>query len=148
VANYFLENKLSAEEAAKYADRSIAIEDRFENEMTRARALDALGRKDEALATQNKALAMGSERQVYEFARGLQRLAQQDQALEIFRHNVKKHPDTWLAHVQTARLAAAQGDYNPAVKEMTLAISLAPERSKAGLTDLLRQLEQRVDINK
>src|SRR5437773_2558747 len=41
-ANYLLVNKLSAEEAMKYADTSIGIEDRFENEMTKSRALSVL----------------------------------------------------------------------------------------------------------
>ncbi|MBV9960587.1 MAG: DUF2911 domain-containing protein, partial [Acidobacteria bacterium] len=71
-ANYLLSNKLSAEEAAKYADRSIEIEDRFENEMTKAQALNALGRKAEALAAREKAIAKGSQPQLHDFARALQ----------------------------------------------------------------------------
>lgn len=67
-ANYLLNNHLSAQDAAKYADRSIGIEDRFENEMTKARALRALGQKQEVLAARNKALAMGSQQQIYDFA--------------------------------------------------------------------------------
>ena len=73
-ANYLLENHVNAAEAAGYADRSVSIEDRFENEITRARALTALGRADDARAAQQKALALGSEQQVYDFARSLQRL--------------------------------------------------------------------------
>src|SRR5918911_2693661 len=49
-AEYLLNNGLGADEALKYAARSIEIEDRFENEMTRAHALGALGRGQEAIA--------------------------------------------------------------------------------------------------
>jgi hypothetical protein len=56
-ASYLLNNKLSAEEAAKYAERSIEIEDRFENEMTKAHALGALGRSEQAVAAREKAIA-------------------------------------------------------------------------------------------
>ncbi len=126
----------------------MAIEDRFENEITKARALDALGRKDEAEAARTRAIAMGNERQVYEFARTLQRLGQQELALEVFRENILKNPNTSLAHHQAARLAAAKGDYNSAVTEMKLAVAAAPERSKGSLADLLRQLQNGVDINK
>jgi tetratricopeptide (TPR) repeat protein len=148
VANYLLENQLSAEEAAQDADRSIAIEDRFENEITKARALTALGRQDEARAMQEKALTLGSESQVYQFGRGLQRLGQQTQALAIFRRNLDRHPNTMTAHLEAARIAVAAGDYTAAIKEMKLAMDLAPDGLKATLLDLVRQLENKVDINK
>ncbi len=148
VANFLLENKVNTEEALQDAEQSVAIEDRFENEITKARALSALGRGEEAQAVRNKALGMGTERQVYDFGRGLQRVNQQEQALEVFRINITKHPGTVLAHNAAARVAAAKGDYDTAVKEMKLAVSMAPERSKPGLADLLRQLENGVDINK
>jgi tetratricopeptide (TPR) repeat protein len=148
VANYLLENNLSADEAAKDADKSIAIEDRFENEITKARALSALGREADARAAQEKAVALGNESQVYQFARGLQRLGQQRQALEIFRRNIQQHPNTTIAHTEAARLAAAQGDYATAAKDMQRAIDVAPDGLKDDLRDLLRQLESKVDINK
>src|ERR1043165_2910412 len=71
-AEYLLNNKLGAEEALKYTDSSIEIEDRFENEMTRAHALSALGRKADALAARDKAIARGSQIQVHSYGRGLQ----------------------------------------------------------------------------
>ena len=52
-SEYLMANKMSADEALKDADRSIAIEDRFENEMDRAQALDLLNRADEAKAEFN-----------------------------------------------------------------------------------------------
>jgi len=148
VANYLLENKLSAEEAAKYADRSIEIEDRFENEITKARALTALGRQADARAAQDKALTLGSESQVYQFARSLQRLGQQSQALDIFRANIQKHPNTLTAHVEAARIDVANSDYLAAVSDMRLAVNAAVDGAKATFSDLLRQLENHVDINK
>ena len=94
VANYLLDNSLDAAEALRYADQSIQIEDRFENEVTRARALRALGRAAEADSAQSKAIAMGSQSQVYSFARTLQRLGQQRAALQIFLQDSRKHPGT------------------------------------------------------
>jgi len=147
-ANYLLENHMDANEAAQYADRSISIEDRFENEITKARALSALGRADEARAAQTKALALGSEQQVYDFARSLQRLGQQDQAIAIFQRNVDAHPSGWRASLQRSRVAVAKRDYTAASKEMSAAIGAAPEGMKPALADLLRQLQNGVDINK
>ena len=147
-ASYLLSNKLSAEEAARYADRSIEIEDRFENEMTRAHALSALGRKEEALAARDKAIAKGSQIQVHSYGRGLQIQGQQDEALELFRNNIKKDPNSWIGHNEAARLAVAKGDFDAAVKEMKLAVGAAPESLKAQHADLVRRLENKEDINK
>jgi tetratricopeptide (TPR) repeat protein len=147
-ANYLLQNELSAEEAASYADRSIAIEDRFENEITKARALTALGRTNDALTARNKALSLGSQQQIHSYARGLQGIGQQQEMLDIFRSNIPKDPSSWIGHSEASRLAVATGDFDAAVKEAKLAVTVAPEALKAPLGDFLRQLEHKVDINK
>lgn len=147
-ANYLLANHLSAEEAAQDADQSIAVEDRFENEITKATALTALGRTAEARAAREKAIAMGTQLQVQTFARGLQAQGRQEEALELFRVNIQKDPTSWVAHNEAARLAVARGDFVTAVKEMQLAVSLSPESLKAQHADLLRRLQNHDDINK
>ena len=147
-ADYLLNNQLGAEEALKDAERSIEIEDRFENEMTRAHALSALGRKEEARAARDKAIAIGTQLQVHSYGRGLQIQGQQDEALELFRGNVKKEPKSWVGHNDAARVAVARGDFDTAVREMKLAVAAAPESLKAQHADLVRRLENREDINK
>lgn len=147
-ANYLLDNKLSAEDAVKYADHAIANEDRFECEITKAWALRTLGRKDEAQAAYGKALAMGSQPQIHTFARGLQGQGRQDEAMELFEDNIRKDPNSWVAHNEAARIAVAAGDYDAAIKEMKLAVPLSPETLKSQVSDLVERLQRRVDINK
>ena len=147
-ANYLLDNKLSAEEALKYAERSIENEDRFENEITKSRALAVLGRKDEALTARDKAIGMGTQLQVQVFARGLQADGRQDEALELFRVNIKKDPNSWVGHNNAARVAVSKGDFDTAIKEMKLAATLAPDSLKAAHADLVRRLQNHEDINK
>ena len=147
-AEYLLNNGLGAEEALKYSDRSIELEDRFENEMTRAHALSALGRKEEARAARDMAIAKGSQLQIHSYGRGLQIQGQQDEALELFRDNIKKDPNSWIGHNDAARVAVARGDFDTAVREMRLAVAAAPESLKAQHADLVRRLENREDINK
>jgi tetratricopeptide (TPR) repeat protein len=147
-ANYLLDNKLSAEEALKYAERSIENEDRFENEITKSRVLSALGRKDEALAAHDKAIAMGTQLQVQVFARTLQAQGRQDEALELFRINIKKDPNSWVGHNNAARVAVSKGDFDRAIREMKLAATAAPESLKGAHADLVRRLQNHEDINK
>jgi tetratricopeptide (TPR) repeat protein len=143
-----MDNKLSADEALKDANQSIQIEDRFENEMTKARALDLLNRKDEATAARSKALAMGSQQQVHTYGRQLQQQKKYDEALEVFRGNIKKDPNSWVAHNELSRLAVAKGDYDTAVKEMKLSVAVASDPFKPGLDAILKRLENKEDINK
>ncbi len=85
-----MDNKLSAEDAVKDEDRSIALEDRFENEMDKARALEMLNRNnDDAKATRAKAMSLGTQQQVHGYGRQLQQQKKYDEALEVFRANIK-----------------------------------------------------------
>lgn len=147
-ANYLLDNKLDSEEALKDAKQSIQIENRFENLITEARALDILNRKDEATAAHNKAIDMGTALQLHIYGRQLQQQGKQDEAFAVFRTNMRRYPDHWLAHNEAARLATAKGDFNTALKEMKLAASGADDQNKPGIEALVKRLEAKQDINK
>jgi tetratricopeptide (TPR) repeat protein len=147
-AEYMLDNKLSADEALADANQSIAIEDRFENEMDKSRALDALNRADDAKAARAKAMSVGSQQQVHSYGRQLQNAKKNDEALEIFRANVKKDPNSWIGHNETARLAVAKGDYDTALKEMKLSQAGLPEALRPQLDAIIKRLENKEDINK
>src|SRR6266700_1397852 len=147
-ANYLLNSKLSSETALEYANRSIENEDRFENEITKANALKALGRADESHAAHDKAIGLGTQSQVHDFGRTLQTQGRYDEALEFFRENIKKNPDSWIGHNEAARVAVSQGDFTTAIKEMKRAAEVAPESLKAQHLDLVRRLENNENINK
>jgi tetratricopeptide (TPR) repeat protein len=147
-AEYLLDNKLSADEALADANQSIAVEDRFENEMDKARALDALNRADDAKAARAKAMSLGTQQQVHTYGRQLQNAKKNDEALEIFRANIKKDPNSWIGHNETARLAVAKGDYDTALKEMKLSQAGLPDGLKTQLDAIIKRLENKEDINK
>jgi tetratricopeptide (TPR) repeat protein len=147
-ANYLLTNKVNLEEALKYEDRSIGVEERYDNLMNKSRILDALNRKDDATAARNKALAMASVVQLHSYGRQLQQEGKQEQAFEVFRANIKKNPNHWTAHNEAARIAVAKGDFDTAVKEMKLASAAAPDQIKSALDGFTKRLEAKEDINK
>ena len=109
--------------ALKYADQSIQVEDRFDNELTKSKVLTALGRKDDAAAAEKQALALASPLQIHIYARGLQAQKRSDEAYAIFRDNAKKHPDMWFVHSGLARIYCGQGKFDDAAKEMKLALA-------------------------
>ncbi len=147
-ANYLADNKLNPEEALKYANNSIAVEERFENVLTKSRILDTLGRKDEATTARNKALDMGTALQIHIYGRQLQLQGKQEEAFSVYRTNIRKYPDHWLVHNEAARLACSKGDFDTAVKEMKLAAAGATEQNKPAIEALVKRLENKEDINK
>jgi tetratricopeptide (TPR) repeat protein len=147
-ATYFLTEKTNLDEALKYADKSIGVEERFDNLITKASILDALNRKEEANATRAKAMPLGSAVDLHGYGRQLQQQGNQAAAFEVFRANIKKNPTHWAAHNENARMAIAQGNYDLAAKEMKLSVSTAPDQFKPQLEALLKKVEAKQDINK
>jgi tetratricopeptide (TPR) repeat protein len=147
-ANYLLTSKYNLDEALKYSDKSIETEDRFDNELTKSKVLEALGRKDDAAATQAKALEKASPLQIHIFGRQLQQQGKQEQAFAIFRTNAKKNPNEWFVHSGLARIYCSQGDFDNAAKEMKTALAAAPDNQKTYVAGLVKRLEAKQDINK
>jgi hypothetical protein len=147
-ANYMLQEKIDLDEALKYSDKSIKSEERYDTLMTKSQILDALGRKDEASTTRNKALAMANAVQLHSYARQMQIDGKQTEAFAIYRDNAKKNPDSWIVHVGLSRMYSAQGDYANAGKEMNVALAGAPDGQKQPLQAFAKRLEAKQDINK
>lgn len=146
-ANYLLAEKFDLDEALKYENQSIQVEERFDNLMTKSRILDAMGKKDEAATAKNKAFEKASPLQMHIYARQLQGEKKQDEAFAIFRSNYKKYPNEWFVHSGMARIYSSQGDFDNAAKEMKMALTGAPDVAKSGIEGLIKKLEAKQDIN-
>jgi Protein of unknown function (DUF2911) len=147
-ANWCLDNNYNLEEALKWEDTSIQNEDRFENWETKSRIFDAMGRKDEAAKALAKAIDKANAQQLYVYARGLQRQGNAKRAFELYPQVAKKDATHWTSHLAMARVASNAGDFPKATKEMTEAISGAPDATRPFLEPLLKRLEAKDDINK
>jgi len=147
-AQWCLDNNYNLEEALKWEDTSIQNEERFENLETKSRILDAMGRKEESAKTLSKAFDKASAIQLYTYARGLQRSGNAKRAFELFPQVPKKDANHWVSHLALARISSNSGDFPTAAKEMTQAISGAPDATKPFLQPLLKRLEAKDDINK
>jgi Protein of unknown function (DUF2911)/Tetratricopeptide repeat len=147
-ANYLSANKINLEEALKDEDKSIELEERYDNLMSKSKILDGMGRKEEAASFRSKALDKANPLQLYFYARQLQGDKKQDEALAIFRSTSKKFPDYWTSHVGMARVYSAQGDFDNAVKEMKTALVSAPDSNKANLERYVKRLQAKDDINR
>jgi tetratricopeptide (TPR) repeat protein len=147
-ANYFLDAKADLSQGLKYADTSIQIEERYDNLMTKSQILAAMGKPDEAQKAAAMALQKADAGQSYQYARQLQRDHKQDEAFAIYREMAKKYPTNLFTYAGQARLAVGAGNYDEAVKQMTLAKDAAPENAKSQIQGLINRLEKKEDINK
>jgi hypothetical protein len=146
-AAWCADNKINLGEALRWSDRSIQIEDRFENEMTKSRILKELKRDTEAAAARDKAMELGNAAQLYTFGRQALAQGSKTEALAYFRVVVKRFPDHWLAHLAQSRLSVAAGDFPSALKEIQAAQTGAPEANKPALQSLQKRIENKEDIN-
>jgi len=72
-AGYFLSTKKNLDEALKDEDKSIQLEERYDNLLNKSQILEAMGRKEDAVTFRNKALDKASAQQLYFYGRQLQR---------------------------------------------------------------------------
>ena len=147
-AQWCLDNNYNLGEALKWEDTSIQNEERFENWETKSRILEAMGRKDESAKALSTAFGKATAIQLYVYARGFQRQGNAKRAFELFPLVPKKDANHWTSHLALARMASNTGDFATASKEMTSAISGAPDQTKPFLQPLLKRLEAKDDINK
>jgi tetratricopeptide (TPR) repeat protein len=146
-ARYAMEQK-DLDEALKWADRSIQNEQRYENLMTKAEILDAMGRKDDAEAARKLSVENATPLQLHLYARQLLAQKQPDKAYAVFQQNEKNHPEIWFTHVGLARMYSAQGNFPEAIKEAKTALSLANDQQKPQCEALIKRLEAGQDVNK
>jgi len=147
-ATYFLTEKYNLDTALKDEDQSIQTEERFDNLLTKAKILEAMGRHEEASSIRKEALDKGSALQLYFYARQLQGEKKQDEAFALFRDNAKRFPDYWTSHVGLARVYSGQGDFDHAVKEIQAALVTAPDSNKSNLEKYVKRLQSKDDINR
>ena len=147
-AQWCLDNNYELEQALKWEETSIQNEDRFENWETKSRILSAMGKKEDAEKALAAAINKANAIQLYVYARGIQRQGNARRAFELYPQVPKKDPNHWISHLALARIDSNKGDFPAASKEMTQAISGAPEANKPFLEPLLKRLEAKDDINK
>lgn len=146
-ANWLLDTNSHIDQAMKWEEQSIQLEERFDNLLNKSEILAAQGKKQEAETVKAKALETASGFQLHAYGRGLQIQKKQDEGFAVFQINVKKHPNEWYTHGELARMASARGDFATATKEMNQALAGAPDFAKAGIQRQIARLEKKEDIN-
>lgn len=148
-AQFALTKKSNLEDALRWIDKSIQVEERFENLSTKADVLKAMNRPDDAKAAWNKASEKAVGPQLYSYARQLQSQKRDAEAMEIFPTVAKRFPDTVYAHLANARIKSAASNFDGAIEDVKKAQGVAlSEQQKTTLNGLIERLKAKQDINK
>jgi hypothetical protein len=148
-AQYCLSKKTNLEDALKWAEQSIQIEERFENLSTKAELLAAMNRADEAKKVRDHAMEVAKPGDLYAHARQLQQQKRSDEAMGIFQVLVKRAPQEVFGHLAQARIKSAAGDFDSALAEAKAAQASAPsDQQKKSIQQLIDRLNAKQDINK
>ena len=146
-ARYSLQNDMDLEQAMKWVDRSIGVQETFNNLSTKSQLLSKSGEEEQAQEIIARAMTMGNAGQIHNYARQLLTQGKKEEALVAFRKNVEKHPETWFVELGLARGYSAVGDFKNAAANMQISLGKAPEPQKQYIQGLIDQLEKEIDIN-
>lgn len=131
-AAYSMRNKVNLDEALTWADRSIAMQENFNNLRTKAGILEAKGDAAAAGALRDKAMKMATEADINAYGYQLLGAGKTDEAIEMFRKNVKDHPASWNAYDSLGEAYQKKGDKKLAVENYRKAQGMTkdPEQKK------------------
>jgi tetratricopeptide (TPR) repeat protein len=140
-AAYCLRNNVNLDEALEWANQSVGIAETFTNLRTKAGLLEKKGDAKTAEALRARSLQLATETEMNAY--GYQLLGQRktDEAIEVFKKNVKDHPSSWNVYDSLGEAYAARGDKKLAAENYGKALSMAPESQKKRINDALAKLK-------
>jgi Protein of unknown function (DUF2911) len=130
-ANWCIRNECGTDQALEWVDGSINVQPSYGNLTTKAKLVE---KKDPAAAKELRAQAMKVANETDINLAGYQLLGEKKypEALELFRKNVKEHPESWNVHDSLGEALATTGDKKGAIAsyEKALALTKDPAQKK------------------
>jgi DUF2911 family protein len=126
-ANYWLKNGGPLDEALKLVDRSIQMNENYQNLSVRAAILEKQGNAKGAADLRAKAQTLATETDLNQAGYQLMAAKKMDEAIKVFQTNVDHHPDSWNAQDSLGEALAAKGDKPGAIAAYTKARALVKD---------------------
>jgi predicted negative regulator of RcsB-dependent stress response len=126
-ANYWLKNGGPLDEALKLADRSIQMNENYQNLTVRAAIVEKQGNAKAAAELRAKAQTLATEADINQAGYRLVADKKLDEAIKLFQSNADHHPESWNAQDSLGEALAAKGDKAGATAAYTKALSLVKD---------------------
>ncbi|HSD73092.1 MAG TPA: DUF2911 domain-containing protein [Thermoanaerobaculia bacterium] len=140
-AAYCLQKKVNLDEALTWADRSIRMQETFNNLRTKAGLLDLKGNAKTAAELRDRSMKIATEADINGYGYQLLGTGKTDEAIEIFRKNVRDHPQSWNVYDSLGEAYDRKGDKKLAVENYRRAQNMTqdPDQKKR-ISDILSRL--------
>ncbi len=129
-AAWCLQNNTNLDEALTWSDQSIALNENFTNLRVKAAILDRRGDGATAARLLERALPLATENELNSYGYLLLGQGKNDEAIEIFRKNVKSHPQSWNTYDSLGEAYAKNGEKKLAVANYNKALSMVQDSAQ------------------
>jgi len=126
-AQWSLRSGYALDQGLAWADRSIGVQPTFQNLRTKAAFLEKKGDAKAAADLRARAMRLATEGDINNLAYGLLAEKKSDEALALFRKNVKDYPDSENVYDSLGEALAATGDKKGAIENYSKALSLSTD---------------------
>jgi len=141
-AQWCVRNDYQLDQALAWADKSISMQATFPNLRTKAAILEKKGDTKQAEDLRARALKLATEADVNNLGYQLLQAGKKDEAIAMFRKNVKDHPDSWNVYDSLGEALAAAGDKKAAIDNYSKALAMvADDANKKRINGILTQLK-------
>jgi tetratricopeptide (TPR) repeat protein len=141
-AQWCVRNGVDLDQGLAWADQSIKMQATFGNLRTKAEILEKKGDTKAAQELTDRALKIASEGDINLYGYGFLQQKKYDEAIAIFRKNVKDHPQSWNTYDSLGEALAAKGDKSAAIENYGKALSMTTDAvQKKRITDILAGLK-------
>ncbi|MEP6994261.1 MAG: DUF2911 domain-containing protein [Acidobacteriota bacterium] len=141
-AQWSLRNGVALDQGLAWVDRSIGLQANFPNLQTRAALLEKKGDTKSVAELRARAMKLATENDLNNYGYQLLGQKKNDEALAIFRKNVKDHPESWNTYDSLGEALAATGDKKAALENYTKALSMTTDPvQKKRINDVIAKLK-------
>jgi tetratricopeptide (TPR) repeat protein len=141
-AQWELQHNGDLAQGLKWADQSITTQKTFANLRTKAAILEKQGDTVQAEALRADALKIANENDMNLYGYALLGQKKTDEAIAVFRKNVKDHPDSWNTYDSLGEALAAKGDKKAAIESYSKAMSMTSDPAqKKRINDILAKMK-------
>lgn len=139
-AAFCLRNNISIEEGRKWVERSIGIQKTFANLRTKAQYLRKENNNAEADKLMTEAMALADEAQINTYGYDLIAMGKNNEALEIFKTNVKRYPQSWNVYDSLGEIQLTLGNKKDALANYKTALAKAPAEQHSRINGIIKTI--------
>lgn len=130
--------------ALVWADRAMGMTRNFATLRAKAAVLERKGQTEESKTLLAEALRMATEPEMNAYGYELLGAGEFDEAIAIFRENIKRHPESWNTYDSLGEALAAKGQTAEAIEQYQKALSMVDdEAQKKRINGILAKLTGR-----